>query len=203
MASFSIHLAVGKRYLENNIDRVKDEDLFYQGIIAPDLTNDKKITHYSLPYGDVWQDNVIGKVFLPDYIFSGKYDGSDYELGVFIHLVTDYIFFCFLIERKYMDSVSFLTFCNDLYYSYDCSQKFLDTKYAIDYSNIREIVDKNIAEGIKNKHVDFEHVDHKNIFTNEQLCNFVEYVSSIDIDKYISKIKKYKTNVLPDEKLSF
>ena len=36
MASFSIHLAIGKRFIEKN-NLIKEKKEFYKGIIAPDI----------------------------------------------------------------------------------------------------------------------------------------------------------------------
>ena len=46
MASFNIHLAVGKRYIEKT-KAIKDEKEFYKGIIEPDLVSDKAVSHYT------------------------------------------------------------------------------------------------------------------------------------------------------------
>ena len=45
MASLTIHMAVGKRFIEKqNIKNIAD---FYKGNIAPDLANDKFASHYT------------------------------------------------------------------------------------------------------------------------------------------------------------
>lgn len=51
MPSFNIHLAVAKRYLDKHND-IKNTLDFYKGSIAPDLTNDKYKTHYTVPRSD-------------------------------------------------------------------------------------------------------------------------------------------------------
>ncbi len=199
MASFSIHLAIGKRYMDKNKGEIIDKHAFYDGIIAPDITDNKIATHYSLPYVERWQTNVEGKVFLPEYLTHGTYDGSDYEKGVFLHLVTDYIFFCHLLDKNYLDGITLFEFCNDLYHSYDIVSNAIDTKYEIDYSNIREKINENIAKGMKSKNVDLKNEKSKNILNVKQLDEFIEYVSNLKIDAYIEKILLAGTNVLPDE----
>ena len=198
MASFSIHLAIGKRYMEKNQGEIEDRRAFFDGIIAPDITDNKIATHYSLPYVERWQTNVEGKVFLPEYLNHGTYDGSDYEKGIFLHLVTDYIFFSHFLDKNYLDGVTLLEFCNDLYHSYDVVSSDIDVKYEIDYSNIREKIDENIAKGIKNKNVDIKSDKSKNILSLSKLEEFIEYVSNLKIDEYINKIILAGTNVLPD-----
>ena len=50
MPGFNIHLAIGKRYIEkqkNKKDVIKNENSFYNGLVAPDLVTDKKISHYT------------------------------------------------------------------------------------------------------------------------------------------------------------
>ena len=48
MASYNIHIAIGKRYLEKNSNITNFKD-FYLALIEPDLTNNKEYTHYTIP----------------------------------------------------------------------------------------------------------------------------------------------------------
>ena len=92
MASFNIHLAVGKRYIEKN-SNINNIEEFYKGIIDPDLAINKKVSHYS---GKQNKSNILeylaNKVLLNEFLSKETID-TDYQKGIFIHLITDYLFF--------------------------------------------------------------------------------------------------------------
>ena len=46
MPGYIIHLAVGNEYIKNHPTEILDKDKFIDGVIYPDLTNDKSKTHY-------------------------------------------------------------------------------------------------------------------------------------------------------------
>ena len=45
MAGFHIHLAIAKRYAEKN--NIRETAELYRGTVAPDLVDNKSISHYS------------------------------------------------------------------------------------------------------------------------------------------------------------
>lgn len=105
MASFNIHLAVGKRYLEKT-NIIKNEKDFYKGIIEPDLVSDKKTTHYT---GTNDKSDLLKylslKVQLKEYLKNESTD-SDYQKGVFLHLITDYLFFNTFFDNRLLAKLS-------------------------------------------------------------------------------------------------
>ena len=116
MAGYAIHIAIAQEYLrKHNINYSKE---FIEGTCAPDLTNDKKVTHY-------------GKS--PVYTSLSKYLENNnvetlYDQGYFLHLLTDYLFY-----NYYLDKVDKETLHND----YDCTNKSIIEKYNV---NIIDIV---------------------------------------------------------------
>ena len=72
MPGFNIHLAIGKRYIEkqkNKKDVIKNENSFYNGLVAPDLVNDKKISHYTTETNkNNLEKYLLGKVRLDLYL---------------------------------------------------------------------------------------------------------------------------------------
>jgi len=193
MAGFHIHLAIAKRYAEKN--NIRETAELYRGTVAPDLVDNKSISHYS---GQ--QDNtklieyLANKIGLYDYLKNHTVD-NDYEIGVFLHLVTDYLFFNNFIDKGYLGKVTYADFCKDLYTSYDITNDYLLEKYKIDFGELRETLESNISKSKKDKKT--ENSVGNTIFSTEQLDSFIEYVSNIDLKQYEEKIRKAKCNILP------
>ena len=152
MASFNIHLAVGKRYAEksNLIENLED---FYRGLVAPDLVDDKKFSHFS---GILDKSNLIdylsNKVLLNEYLLA-KEVNSCYEKGVFLHLVTDYLFFNDFFDKWYLENISYENFCKDLYFSYNLSNNYLEKKYKLKHSVSLDLIEENIKKNRKEKKI--------------------------------------------------
>ena len=195
MASFSIHLAVGKRYIEKT-SIIKDEKNFYRGVISPDLSLDKNSSHYTGSLDKTNLEKFLSqKVLLYNYLISNKID-NDYELGVFLHLVTDYIFFNYFFDKNYTSSTEYNKFNNDLYHSYDNTDDYVNKKYNIDYSDLKESIEQSISRARKNKKTSYS--NGTDIIPKDKLDEFIEYTSNIDLYEYKNKILKYKSNVIPD-----
>ncbi len=194
MASFHIHLAVAKRYLEKNNLEINIKE-YYRGVIEPDLTNNKRKTHYS---GDYNHEDLLKylsyKVQLDKYLAS-EYDNSDYQLGVFVHLVTDYLFFNDFFDNNYLANITYQDFCKDLYYSYAISNKYLTEKYNLDFMDYTDAINNNILKDIKEKKTNNE--ISKNILPNDKLDKFIEKVSNINLEQYKNKIIENHGNILP------
>lgn len=92
MASFDIHLAIGKSYILKNRNIINEEE-FYKGIIAPDLVINKEKSHYSGKQNkEDLLDYLANKVQLFLYLKNNNIN-TDYDKGIFLHLITDYLFF--------------------------------------------------------------------------------------------------------------
>lgn len=193
MAGFYIHLAIAKKYAEKN--NIKDIESLYKGTVAPDLVKDKRISHYSGKQDSTQLiDYLANKVLLYEYLKGHKVD-NDYELGVFLHLVTDYLFFNDLIDKSYLSSILYEDFCKDLYTSYDMTNDYLIEKYAIDFGDLKEVLEENIKNNKKDKRT--EDSRGHNILPIEKLDAFIERVSSIDLQKYEKNLREAKENILP------
>ena len=196
MASFGIHLAIGKRYCEKvgMTDGVKE---IYRGIIAPDLVENKMVSHYS---GELVKvdlvNNLPNKVLLTNFLTNENID-TDYQKGVFLHLITDYLFFNDFFDKEFIAGVSYLKFCEDLYYSYDTLDKYLVEKYSLDYSDFSDALSENIAKTMNKFQIDKE--EYSNILPTDKVDEFIERVSSIDLEKYKTLILMSGTNVLPTD----
>jgi hypothetical protein len=189
VASFNIHLAIGKLYIEKN--KIIDVEKFMYGSIAPDLEKDKNKSHYT---GIKKDDSASGflqiKVMLPEFLKANKLD-TDYNKGVFLHLLTDYLFYNYFFEEEYLKNITYNEFVENLFYSYDCVSEYLENKYMIENVTIREILKNYIKKQ--------ENITRINIIDIKKLDSFIEKVSNIDIDKYAELLIKTGKNILPDE----
>lgn len=194
MAGFNIHLAIGKKYIENN-NNIKDINEFYNGVVAPDLAPDKVISHYTSCTDKSNLEYYLSKrIELYDYLIHNKIN-NDYDKGVFIHLITDYLFFNHFFEKKYINSIDINKFNNDLYHSYDNTDKYLEDKYELKEITIYNDLIEYKNKSKKQKKTTYE--NGKDILPLDKLEEFINKTSIINIDNYKNKILKCKKNVLP------
>lgn len=193
MASFNIHLAIGQRYIEKN--GFLDEKEFLRGIIEVDLTDNKKKTHYT---GFNNQNNLLlwakERVLLNKYLEKENIN-TDYQKGVFIHLITDYLFFNKFFNDNYYKNISYREFCKNLYYSYDNIDEYLERKYKIDYMEFIEEIKLNKAK-YRNINKVYNKIG-KSIISIKEIDSFIEYVSDINLEKYKDKIIECGKNIFP------
>lgn len=194
MAGLHIHLAVAKRYLEKNNLNINEKE-YYQGVLSPDLTDDKSKTHYSIKTS---HDDLVkylnNKVNLYTYLKT-KYNSTIFELGVFIHLITDYLFFNEYFDSEYLTNIGYENFCKDLYYSYNVTNDYITQKYNLDLEDYIDVINENIKKDIKKKKTNNEAAT--NILPTSTLDDFIERVASINLEEYKNKIIENKENILP------
>ncbi len=195
MASFSIHLAVAKRYLDKW--QINDEMAFYKGAIAPDFTADKRKSHYSGMYNDDLRNNLANKVRLNEYLKENVVD-SEYKIGVFLHLVTDYLFFNNFFDESIINRFRFQEFFKNVYYSYDLIGEELIERY-----ELGEVIESmpELAENIENKRKQvLQSTDGlENLLPIDRLNQFIEYVSDVDLAHYINMISEANDNIMPED----
>lgn len=194
MPGFNIHLAIGKRYIEkqkNKKDVIKNENSFYNGLVAPDLVNDKKISHYTTETNkNNLEKYLLGKVRLDLYLKDNKVE-TDFEKGVFLHLLTDYLFFNEFFEKEFIKNIDYQDFVRDLYYSYEMTNEYLNKKYNIDFSIFGDRLEKNIRKNKKEKKLeDSDLKEKKLIFSEKDLDEFIEKISSINIKEVENEIRR-------------
>lgn len=185
MPSFNIHLAVAKRYIEKHND-IKNTLDFYKGTIAPDLTDNKNNTHYTAPRkdSDTMSIQLIKKVVLKKYLEKNDIL-TDYDKGVFLHLIADKIFFTEFFTKDYIDSFIGRKFLDNLYYSYDISNKYLEDKYKISmYDVLDNETINNYIKNCINKNDD----NKINVLSLDRLDDFIENVSNINLEDYKIKV---------------
>lgn len=194
MAGLNIHLAIAKIYIEKN--NISDTEDFYNGTMDPDLSNDKSISHYTnVKDKSELLSYLEGKVVLNDYLSDNDIN-NDYNKGIFLHLITDYLFFNDFFDVNYLKNTNYDMFVKDLYYSYSYINDYLHNKYLLGLSKYEEKINANIIKNIKEKKL--EDLNGSNILSFDKLDFFIERVSDIDLDKYRKKILENGINVLPD-----
>jgi len=183
MAGFHIHIAIGKEFLKKNkITNIND---FYKGIIDPDFEN-KIESHYGgFQDKNYLKEYLANKVNLKNYLLNNKID-TDYQKGVFLHLITDYLFFNNFFPADYINNVSYERFREDLYYSYDLNNKYIEDKYQIYDFPYWDKINKDVLE--KQKIVNIRRGT--NILENKKVDNFILSVANINLEEYKSKILK-------------
>ena len=182
MPSIDIHLAIARQYLSKHAD-IKNTFEFIKGNVAPDLVDDKKISHYT---GEVKEkDNLIEdvsrKVRMEEYF---KYNRiiTDYDKGIFFHLVVDYLFFNNFFDTEYLLQNTDDGFRKDLYYSYNLTNKYLKTKYDTSYGVLRPKIEKYI--GISKSNANYNGEKRNNIIPFDKLDAFIDEVSDKDVEYF-------------------
>ena len=119
MPGYVIHLAVGKVYSQNN--EINDLERFKEGIIAPDIEEDKSKSHYGPYSSSPGLNEFLEKQGIKD----------SYNEGYFLHLLTDYLFY-----NKYLEKWE-----QSIYDDYDIINENIIKRYEIEIpSQVQEKV---------------------------------------------------------------
>lgn len=185
MASLAMHLAVAKKYIEEHNHLNYEE--FIKGTLYPDLDENWIGLHYTKgPITGEFATVVYDKVDLYAFLMDHP-ELNDFELGHFLHLVTDYLFFLECFDGDYVRNTKYEDFHKELYHSYDSLDSYLISKYNIVKSDYK---------GYPTQHrsgMPYE----EGLISKELIDCFIKRVSSIDLEKYIDKIRKFKDNIIP------
>lgn len=181
MPSFNIHLAIAIRYCEKNFIENKNE--FYAGSVEPDLVQDKRLTHYSKDRDRKFLEEYLNrKVDLKKFL-ENENTNTDYQKGVFLHLITDYKFFTEFLDKEFIRSTEFPEFIKCLYCSYNESNEYLENKYNISKERLGDELYNKIQVVSEDNKENF-----KNLIPLEKLEDFIEELSNIDLDLYKKQI---------------
>jgi hypothetical protein len=183
MPSYAIHLAVAKRYLQKNKGEIANVRDFYDGNIAPDLTDNKMKTHYSTaPTGNDIMVNAKCKVGL-DKVFRLSID-TDFGKGVFLHLLTDYVFYNFFFDGDFIKSTTYDDFSRDLYASYNFINAWLADTYKISYYET-SYADKmnSLVHELQSERPEILSRGTNILADLNKVSRFIEYMSDFDLQK--------------------
>ena len=173
MASFSMHLAIAKLYL--NTHKEEDIEEFIKGTLAPDLTDDKSATHYGRHAA--WANPA-------NYLQSNGNDiENSFKKAYFLHLITDYLFYHKLIDvDDYLEKLGVDEWRRRHRTDFDILEDEIKKKYEIE-----DMVEK-LPDHIK-KHMTKAQGE-LTIFERESLYNLLEDISKIDLIKMKEELLK-------------
>lgn len=186
MPSFHIHLAISNKFAEKNV--IADRAAFFRGTMDPDMVGDKAISHYTLSddHSNLCR-YLKQKVCLREYLRRNNID-SDYQKAVFLHLVTDYLFFTRFFDQEYIQKISYQDFVRDLYYSYNATNDYLIKKYNLNFGEYEKKIAENIEFYRSKRKVDGAE-QRTNILPYDRLDTFIEKISAIDLQEYKDSVE--------------
>lgn len=187
MPSLDVHIAIARKYLEKYND-IENEIAFIKGNLDPDLSDDRIASHYTKKSDRNDLSEILkNKIRINKYLKS-KSIVDDYEKGYFLHLVTDFIFFNYFLDKDYIRTTDYTSFKKDLYYSYNMAHNYLIHNYDINYYPFETEVKKRIFTS----QIDANYNGEKrtNIFPYEKLDKFVNKILEKDINSYLKNFKK-------------
>ena len=187
MASLILHQIIGEKYCEKKSISEKSELL--SGNIAPDtLPTDKNANHYTSTHGyETYLDAIKDRVNLSAFCQMDNINTS-YRMGYFLHLITDYIFY----ERLIINNPNFAKFIKEPYFSslnkmykeYDRIAYYVCNEHPnIDINQLPAFATTILEEPLT-------------LFTNEQISEFIEVCSNINIENIYSDISNGNYNQL-------
>lgn len=190
MASFAIHLAIAKIYLNNN--KIEYPKEFLKGVVEPDLVQNKKTSHCSETIKEpTLKEYLKAKVNLTKFV-EGNQISSDYQKGVFLHLITDYEMYNNYFEKEYIENINYEDFCNDLYHSYDQVNDQVTNSYRIDIDPvIKKQIENRISKKKKRLQFDTEkNCQFQNVFPIEKLDPWIQKIGNTNLEEYKQKIER-------------
>lgn len=184
MPSLQIHLAIAKRYMEKH--EVADKEAFIEGSVAPDFVRPKEKSHYTreVPSNNLLED-LKNKVDLERYLKENVVK-TDYDRGIFLHLLTDKIFFTEFFEEEVIKNYEYQEFSKDLYTSYNQTNRYLEGKYPIILKEeLKEKIEREIEAAKKKQNVSAN--EGNNILPLDNLDAFIERMSDVNLEEYMTK----------------
>lgn len=192
MASLVLHQIIGEMYCKlNSID---NKDQFLSGNIAPDILHDKDKRHYKDQIENIYSylDAAKDRVNLTTFCNANDIN-NDYNLGYFLHLVTDFIFYNILI----MDNPKFKDFCNAPYK--ESSAKMYKEYDRISYYLLSQYPHTDIS---KLPHKATQTLNEKLQILNEiELIKFINTCSNINLESLYNQIINNDYSIL--QKIKF
>ena len=179
MASLTMHAVIANEYCKRHVGINYKE--FSHGNLAPDLAADKNKSHFTKPsMTQELDENIKNKVGLTEYVDSHSLD-NDFELGAFLHMLTDYIFYNHALRRDVTD-FKLLSLQESIKFLYDDFARvngFLADHYNIDLMLLPE----NCWKVSKEKPISMSF---------DEITNFIEHCANLDLEKEYKKIKNKK-----------
>ena len=184
VATIITHLAIAKRYLENNPGFVDDVKSFYDGNILPDLAPDKEVSHYGnrqLVDGDIVARNV-NKIGIKKFLKENPLD-SDLNKGRLLHLYTDLEYYKTLIPNDYVKTLTWNEYRKDIIYTWWLDKQKSHDKYAglfdkTSYAGELKDMYRRFHESDANE---FQNNPATALYTEAELEQFIERIAKVDL----------------------
>ncbi len=178
MASFVIHLAAANEYLKKH--DIKNKEDFLMGVISVDIAEDKFKSHYTKTKDTSNLKRYLeGKVQLKEFLDNNTLD-SDYNKGVYFHLITDYEFYNGFFDEEKIDKLDYPEFKKQLYHDYGVINLGVKAKYNVVFPDIISKYDGTNGE------------TECYLIDQERLDTFIKTLGTIDLESY--PIPKRKEN---------
>lgn len=186
MASFSTHIAIAKVYLNKN--KVEHPKEFLKGVVEPDLVINKTLSHYS-DFRDKrdLKEFLKGKVNLIKFL-EGNNINSDYQKGVFLHLITDYEMYNNFFDEEYINNTTHETYCNNLYHSFDEMDEYLKSRYPVEEFGLETEIEKRISKKKQKLGFNKEKTLYQNVLPITKLEPWINKIGSINLEEYKNNI---------------
>lgn len=172
MAGYVIHIAVGNVIRDKNKDLIKNNESedFLRGIIMPDYKNYILRSNKNTPSGLIKKTHRMN-------MNKNLEDLSSYEMGYFIHLLTDHYFY-----KKFDTDIPLL---ND----YNLTNGELIEKYGV-------ILPEKVKEFVKFT------TGTPQVLNIDETCDFIEEMSNLDLKKEYEQLRHTKMNSQYDGELN-
>ena len=188
MASHYTHLAIAKRYLEKHKGEIKDEQAFYNGSLITDLWLEPNSHYHDPEHLNI--ANLVerhkGKSSPKQCLEINGID-DDFNRAKFLHIHADWVFYNEFFSHEYLLSTDIQGFAIDNLYTSAHYDDYLREKYGISYglTTLQNEVDAILAKYEKSNIERFGAKTPQGniIYSADELNDFIEQISSSDIDK--------------------
>ena len=173
MPGFTIHIIIANEYIKKHPNEIKNKEEFIKGTIAPDITNNKSLTHYG-----IWNNSTTFIDFHKMLEMPETDITKDYWKGYFYHLFVDDRFYNYYFEKEWKNVV----INNDKFFNdYYILNKELINDYNINIEDYPKEVRKYMQVIDTSEETKYIKI--------QKLKNLIQILSQIDINKEIEKIK--------------
>jgi len=197
MAGYNTHLAIHKEFIRKNPGVVKDEQAFFDGAVMADLAKDKDFTHSFFRRTE--ESNMITrlreKINLEKFISNDPMD-NDLSLGIALHLLTDKVYYNYdkFFSDEYLLSVDLKQFQKEHGQTMVTLEPQVAALHGVSFDMTSPEVYEALVAELKSRKAATalspqEQPMKNTIFSIENLTQFIDEVSSMDLQAIISQIK--------------
>ena len=184
MACLAMHLAIGKKYLQNH--KTENESEFLDGTLAPDLANDKIASHF----GENKKPTTVRELleFKMDIVKAANTINLDssFARAEFLHLICDDIFYRFVYSEE-LEKWTPIEVKQAMYDDYDFVTYYILNKYNIE-------LPESLVHLANNKQ------GKSQFFSAEAIDRFVDVVASVDLfdskKQILTDLPSFRNNLI-------